>query len=399
MKLLVIAQRVPFPPNKGEKLRTYHQIEWLRQQGYTVEVAAPTASAQDEADLQALAQHLGVGVHGAPLQAKPWRMLLGLAKGISLSEANFASVGLREQVANILSRGDVNYILLSASSLLPYAQPAIEQNICPVLMDFMDLDSDKWQQYSERAGWPMRWLYQREALKVARLEHQAAMQCKACFFIAQAEIDLFHQKMPQAPVFSLGNGIDREAFYPAEHGLRENCAQDPVLLFVGAMDYTPNVDAMCWLVESGWSKIRANHPGAKLIIAGMNPNAAVQALGKVEGVEVTGFVEDILPYFHQADLFIAPFRLARGVQNKVLQAFACGLPTVTTPMGVEGIACEAQTHYRPAHTMDDFVEQVHALAGDFAQRKALGQAACALIRDQYSWEAQLSVLKVHLTEA
>lgn len=394
MKLLVIAQRVPFPPNKGEKIRTYHQIEWLCAQGHDVELAVPIASDEDASDLKDLAKHLGVAVHSARLPAKALRLLLGLLKGKSLSEANFASADLANHIKQLLSEHAFDGVLLSASSLLPYIVE--NQDLCPIYMDFMDLDSDKWQQYSQRSGLLMRWLYQREAAKVSALEQKAASVCKACFFIAQAEIDLFKQKMPDAPVYSLGNGIDTKAFYPAERPLREDCGKDPVLLFVGAMDYTPNVDAVCWFVSEAWPEVSKNHPEAKFIIGGMNPCPAVQALASEDGVEVTGFVPEILPYFHQADIFVAPFRLARGVQNKVLQAFACGLPTVTTPMGAEGIDCAAQEHYIPATTIEEFVQEIQHLANNFEQRNALGMAASQLIVDRYSWDAQLAVLGDHL---
>lgn len=409
MKLLVIAQRVPYPPNKGEKIRTYHQIEWLCAQGHDVALAVPIESDQDAADLNALAEHLGIATHSARLRLKAWRLGLGFLRGRSLSEANFASRDLARQITELLVSGDFDGVFLCASSLLPYVQLALTQadvtpqrakmSSLPIYMDFMDLDSDKWQQYSQRSGFPMRWLYQREAAKVAQLEFQAARICQACFFIAQAEIDLFKQKVPQAPVYSLGNGIDTKAFHPADKGLREDCVSGPVLLFVGAMDYTPNVDAVCWFVTDAWPQVRKNHPGARFIIGGMNPSSAVQALTRYDGVEVTGFVEEILPYFHQADIFVAPFRLARGVQNKVLQAFACGLPTITTPMGAEGIDCVAQVHYVPAESTSDFVREIQGLLGNFARRKALGDAAAKLILDHYSWDAQLAVLGDHLQGA
>jgi sugar transferase (PEP-CTERM/EpsH1 system associated) len=396
MNILVIAQRVPFPPNKGEKIRTYHQIAWLCAQGHQVQVAVPTATVKDEADLQALSNKLGIPVHSARLAPGPVQMAKGLLGGVSLSQANFASAALRETVDGIINRGEVSCVLLSASSLLPYAEAALKRPGCRVLMDFMDLDSDKWLQYSQKANWPMRWIYAREARKVWALEQRAAQRCDACFFIAEAEIALFNARVPDRPIYSLGNGIDQAAFYPSQQGLRAECAADPVLFFVGAMDYTPNVDAVCWFVNEAWARVRAKHPQARFVIAGMNPSAAVQALAQQPGVEVTGFVEEILPYFHQADLFVAPFRLARGVQNKVLQAFACGLPTLTTPMGVEGIQCQAQTHYVPASTLDEFVTEITALAANTERRKALGAAASQLIQDHYSWEAQLAVLGQHL---
>lgn len=158
------------------------------------------------------------------------------------------------------------------------------------------------------------------------------------------------------------------------------------------MDYKPNIDAVVWFVENCWQTIIAHFPQAKFVIAGMNPVKEVELLAQFKGIDVTGFVDDILPYYQTADIFVAPFRLARGVQNKVLQAFSCALPVISTPMGAEGINCVADKSILLASTPSEFVEQVCRLVSDKELNKRIGAEALHLIQQDYSWEGQLAPL-------
>ena len=182
--LLVVAQRVPFPPNKGEKLRTYYQIRWFVKQGYRITVAAPLANSQDYQDLCDLRDQLNVEILSANLMPKPLRLFRGLLKGKALSEANFYSRKLQKALIKQSKCTQVDAILLTASSLHCYS----EELEVPTLMDFMDLDSDKWRKYAVKANWPMRWLYKRETKKISQIERQAVNECEACFCVS----DLSH---------------------------------------------------------------------------------------------------------------------------------------------------------------------------------------------------------------
>jgi sugar transferase (PEP-CTERM/EpsH1 system associated) len=261
---------------------------------------------------------------------------------------------------------------------------------CTLLMDFMDLDSDKWQQYADHASWPMRWVYQREAKLVCRAEHQIYQQFDHCFFISDNEVQLFARQLYDASkVSALANGLDTSAFYPATYPANPT---PPVFLFVGVMNYKPNEDAVLWFVESMWPEVRKRHPDARFVIAGMSPSSRIQQLAEQKGVEVTGYVDDILPYFHKASIFIAPFRLARGVQNKILQAMACGLPVITTPLGAEGIDCEPGVHLLTAVTDADFIDRIEQVLQDSEIRSTLQSKGPELIRQHYSWEGVLQML-------
>lgn len=387
--IAVISHRVPYPPNKGEKIRTYYQIEHLVRAGFDVTVFCPLETEVDLQYSKELENVLGVKVVGEKLPSKPYRLIKGILSNQALSVANFYSPPLHKKVTSFVNSVKPRVILLTASSLLPYSDELSHQGMLK-LMDFMDVDSDKWLQYAQKSVFPMSLLYRREHHKIKELEQSAAAYFDECYLIAQSEVNLFKKTISDTEkVKVLGNGLDTTTFYPATEHQDES---PPVLLFTGVMDYKPNVDAVVWFVDNCWPAIRSTYPKSRFIIAGMNPDESVQKLANREGVEVTGFVEDILGYFHQSNVFVAPFRLARGVQNKVLQAFACALPVVSTSMGAEGIDCKDETHLLIADSPEDFIQLLIRLIENRPLAEQLGDNALSLIREKYSWEGQLAPL-------
>lgn len=387
-----ISQRVPFPPNKGEKIRTYHQIAKLREKGFDVVVFCPVGNREEHNNAEALKRCLGVKVITQQQPSKFWLLMKGLFTNKALSESSFYSKPLAKTFNDYLTKNTVRVVVLSASSLIPYIIKLINSQTLEfkLLVDLMDVDSDKWRQYAQSSTFPMNLLYRRECRLIRKLEQQVSQYSDACYLIAQAEVDLFKRNVDrQSHVKVLGNGIDTEQFYPP---LDKSHSTRFTLLFTGVMDYKPNIDAVVWFVNNCWSEIVTSIPKAKFIIAGMNPSSEVKALADTVGVEVTGMVDDILPYFHNADVFVAPFRIARGVQNKVLQAFSCALPVISTSMGAEGIACTNEIDILIADTRSEFIEAVLKLHNSQKLQESLGHAAHLLINENYSWERQLRPL-------
>ena len=329
MKFCVIAQRVPYPPNKGEKLRTYHHIKHLVRQGHVVEVWTLIENEEEQEFASALSVKLNIPVHTFSLPARWRRYGWALLNRQAISSGAFYAAGLLNKLveksnsANDSERFDVIY--LSASSLVYYIKRLKDKTpVMPhVIADFMDVDSDKWAQYAATSYFPFKWVYQRESTKVKGLETFANEYFDATFLIAEEETALFASTVTnKKPVTVLGNGMAFDEFYPPDSPPQSTPA---VFLFTGVMDYKPNVDAVVWFAENCWPHIVARFPDSQFLIVGMNPTKQVLALSSLTGIEVTGFVDDILPYYHKAVTFVAPFRLARGVQNKVLQAVATGL--------------------------------------------------------------------------
>ena len=394
LNILILSQRVPFPPNKGEKIRTYHQLKQLSELGHQIHLFSPYEDKAELAYFQTLNESLCSTVEAAPLKYKALRLLKGMAKNQSLSIANFYDKNLQQHVDEFLSANTVDVILCTASSMAEYifkssVLKAINKK--PLLiMDFMDVDSDKWGQYKQNSPFPISMIYAREQHLLSKYEKRIVEQFDACYLIAQAEVTLFNQQVIQNDkVQVMGNGLDTTAFYPAKD---KKANPYPMFLFTGVMDYKPNVDAVVWFAEKCWGDIIKQHPRARFIIAGMNPNKDIMKLVELTGVEVTGFVDEILPYYHQADMFVAPFRLARGVQNKVLQAFSCALPVISTPMGAEGIICQPDRDILLASSPEQFIQQANKLIDQPALAQSIGESAEKLITKYYSWQSQLQPL-------
>lgn len=396
-KVCVLSQRVPFPPNKGEKLRTYHQIEFLKRWGYEVEVFSLIETAEDKKNAGALAKHLGILVNSYQLDSKFTRYASAFLKGLPISVGAFYSKKLQYVIDEKLKKGS-DALLLTASSLSYYIfnSPYHKSTHCRLFMDFMDVDSDKWAQYASSSSLLMRYVYKRESKGIKKLEAKTNQRFDECFLIAKEETQLFSTSVDSSKEITvLGNGLDFDAFYPAKvQPCAKKISAAPHFLFTGVMDYKPNVDAVLWFVEKCWPLIREKAPNAKFTVGGMNPTEEIKALAGSDGIDVTGFVDDILPYFHKAHAFVAPFRLARGVQNKVLQAAACKLPIITTTMGAEGISFANADSMWVEDDVDSFVKACVQSIENFelSQRKAL--RSYQAIVSEYSWEQQLSPLKM-----
>lgn len=398
MNLLFISQRVPFPPNKGEKIRTYHQIKYLYEQEHDISICCPIDAKEDLTSIAAFKSLYDITFVTHSLFYKPFRLLSGLFNRKALSVANFYNANLQSLLEASLSSTHFDVIVCTSSSMAEYIfrSPQLKKShpqagTKPLLiMDFMDLDSDKWAQYAADARWPMLWLYQRESRLLANYEQRIQKEFDAGFFISQAEVDLFDTQFgTRDKIHVLGNGIDGNYFRPNITAIDNKV---PVFLFTGVMDYKPNVDAIEWFVEQVWQRVIDLYPNARFIVAGMNPTPSIVALGQTPGVEVTGYVDDILPYYHESDYFIAPLRIARGVQNKILQAFACALPVIATDMGAEGIKYSDGQDILLANSPEEFVTQIQLLESDSELKKRLIGNAIELVRKEYSWEGNLKVL-------
>lgn len=389
LNLLYLCQRLPFPPNKGEKIRTFHQITHLRERGHEVTVCAPCENASDRIQAHQFSDRYGVKVFLKFLGNRPVRYFRGLLTRKPLSVAHFHAAPLQNEVDRLLESSNYSHIVCSSSSMAEYVftSRALKraQQQPRIAMDFMDLDSDKWRQYAAGSSplSPMKAVYAREARLLARYEAAIYREFDLSLFISEDEVEQFRRVIcNHEKLHSIGNGIDCEAFPPSP---KMACGKPPTLLFTGVMDYRPNIDAVLWFHSSVWPRLTERMPGVKLVIAGMNPVDDIRELASDAGITVTGFIEDILPCFHQADIFIAPIRIARGVQNKVLQAFACKLPVVSTPTAASGIDCTPNRHLLLAQTAEQFLAQIAKLVEDEERYAALGREALDLIRNRYTW--------------
>ncbi|WP_349343055.1 TIGR03087 family PEP-CTERM/XrtA system glycosyltransferase [Marinobacter sp. MMG032] len=396
MKIVILSHRIPFPANKGEKIRTFHQIQYLADCGHEITVLAPYELAEEISYGKALEERLKIKAIMFPLRPKWLRLARGVVTNNALTLSYFYSAGMQKAFDRLMSSGEYDAVLCTGSAMAPYVfrNPELtgRDTSAPLrlIMDFMDLDSDKWRQYQATSGLPMTWVYGREARLINRVELRSYELFDECFFISANEVDLFSRQLSEnRKLRVLGNGIDTSAFYPARQG---SVGNKPVFLFTGVMNYKPNEDAVLWFVGALWERIRTDWPEAEFIIAGMDPSSAIRQLGRRPGITVTGFVEDIVPFYQKADIFVAPFRLARGVQNKILQALACGLPVITTRLGLEGINATPGEDILIADTEQEFFEAAKKILETETVYNSLSLNGAELIQREYSWDSVLQDL-------
>jgi sugar transferase (PEP-CTERM/EpsH1 system associated) len=393
MNIVYLSHRVPYPPNKGEKIRTFHQIKYLSERGHKLEVFSPVADAKDVTDLQQLTS---LHCKNAYYSSAPGRLALvkGLLTNKPLSVTHFYTKKLQRQFDDLISKGNIDAVVCTSSSMAEYVFRSKVKSIAEItlVMDFMDMDSDKWRQYQKLKPFPLSLIYRREANLISQYEKRIHELFNAALFISQTEVDLFLTSSKDlGKLHVLGNGMDTDTFQPSKNAKPKS---GPIFLFTGVMDYLPNEDAVTWFVESAWTSIKKKYPEAQFYIVGMNPSPKVEALKRFPGIFVTGFVEDICEYYDKAHFFIAPFRLARGVQNKILQAFACGLPTITTTLGSEGINCNDGEHVLIADSIEEMLRKVDWLVvNQETEAVNLGRKAHELVKSEFSWEGKLAKLE------
>jgi sugar transferase (PEP-CTERM/EpsH1 system associated) len=338
-RLLFLAHRIPYPPEKGEKIRAWHQFEHLARR-FTVDLACLV---DDRADLAHLPFLRSVsGEVTAPFVASraeaAARALVGLRPGQPFSLSWFGHAGLRRHVEDGLRANRWDCAFVYSSAMAPYLMGEAARGLRHRVLDLVDVDSEKWAAYAADARPPMRWVYAREARTLLAFERRAVMEFDRGIFVSAEEMRHFAALAPEtAPRLDhMDNGVDLGRFDPAEPRPSPFGAA-PAIVFTGTMNYRPNVDAVTWFADAVLPRLATRASPPEFWIVGANPAPAVQALAARPGVRVTGTVPDVRPYIAHAAVCVAPLRIARGIQNKVLEAMAMARPMVATPQAFEGV--------------------------------------------------------------
>jgi len=388
-ELLFLAHRIPFPPNKGDKIRSFNVLRFLAQR-YRVHLGAFVDDAADWERADEL-EALCAETHLTALNKRKatLRSLTGFVTGRALTLPYYFDAGMAAWVERILGSRPISAVFVYSAAMAQYVEAADRVRR---VIDFVDVDSDKWRQYKESLSGPKKWVYGREADCLLRYERQAAGFADASFFVSAAEAALFRRLAPEAAAKTThyNNGVDLEYFSPGLRCDDPYGAGEQAIVFTGAMDYWPNVDAVVWFAQQVLPAIRAAVPSAMFYVVGSNPSPAVTELAALPGIRVTGRVEDVRPYLRHAAVAVAPLRLARGVQNKVLEAMACSRATVVTSQALEGIEAQAGRDVLLADTPADFAAAVERLLRQ--PDPALEAAARALVEARYGWEQNLAHL-------
>ncbi|WP_296951515.1 TIGR03087 family PEP-CTERM/XrtA system glycosyltransferase [uncultured Massilia sp.] len=394
--LLLLIHRIPYPPNKGDKIRSYHLLKHLARH-YRVHLAT---FVDDKDDWQYVphVQALCASSHFAPMNPLLARVksLAALLKNRSLSLEYYRDAAMARWVRDTVAAHDVKRVLVFSSAMAQYAASYRDARR---VVDFVDVDSDKWRQYAEQKSFPMSLLYGYEAKQLLRYERQVARDYDASLFVSAPEADLFRRLAPEssAKIGHFSNGVDTDYFSPAQDYASPYAPGERALVFTGAMDYWPNVDAVQWFADEVFPNLRARFADLKFYIVGSRPSQQVQELGKRAGIVVTGTVPDVRPYIAHAAVAVAPLRIARGIQNKVLEAMAMATPVVVSPQALEGIDAEPGSELVLAADAPAFADAVGALlAGRDDAAAAIGQAARAKVQRRYSWSSNLACIGENL---
>ena len=397
MKLLYLVHRLPYPPNKGDKVRSYHLLRHLAAR-HEVHLGSFVDDPDDEQHLPRV-RELCASLHVARLNPRTAKLLSlrGLLTGEALSLPHYRDAGLQAWVDETAARVGFDAVVVFSGVMAQYTR---RLNGVKTLVDFVDVDSAKWRDYAPEHAWPMSWLYRREFAKLLGFEQRVARDAACSFFVTDNEVALFRELSPgqDLRLAALGNGVDADVFAPDPSRASPFASAELSLVFTGAMDYWPNVDAVTWFVGDILPALRERFPALRFHIVGRSPAPAVQALAGAH-VNVTGTVPDVRPYLQHAAAVVAPLRLARGIQNKVLEAMAMARPVVAASTCVKAITSAAQPGLQPADSAGDYVEQLAKLLADPGAADAAGRSARDFVVGAYSWDAHLAGLDRHLETA
>ncbi len=390
--LLFLSHRIPYPPNKGDKIRSFHILKHLSKT-YKVFLGTFVDDKDDWQYLGELEQY--VEEHCCRPLNPLWAQLKGVTAFVRqqpISNPYYFDQKLQKWVDQIVKREQPKKLFLYSSSMAQYVTDVRYQNHSRII-DFVDVDSDKWRQYAENKTGIMKWVYQREHKYLFKLERTIAEQFDASIFVSDQEAALFKQMAPesQAKIEGVSNGVDLDYFSDTAQLVNPYPKEKPVVVFTGAMDYWANVDAVQWFCDKVLPLIKEKNPSAQFYIVGINPNPQVINLGKIEGVTVTGKVDDIRPYIHFAATAVAPLQIARGIQNKVLEAMANSTPVVATSAAMEGIAIPADLNLLIQDNPSQFANTVVSLL-DPQKAAEIGERCRAVVEQNFSWGACLQRL-------
>jgi len=465
MKILYIAHRIPYPPNKGDKIRSFNEIKYLSQR-HEIHLACLADDPRDlkyENDLKTFCKSTNVVLIN-PKIAK-LKSIFYLFSEKPLSVPYFHSRKLQRTIDHLLSTIDFNVIFCFSSPMAEYVfkskllvsgclklgkslvkrspvtrneqpstinrQPAtrIRQQATrnqKLIMDFVDVDSDKWTQYSKYAGFPKSWIYALEALRLAAYERTVAEAFDHSIFVTEAEVKIFKNRNPHIKnITAIPNGVDLDYFSPTfsqEQATRnqppetsnrppetgnknpatstqppETSTHKPVIVFTGAMDYYANIDGVVWFAKEVLPLIKKEIPEVQFYIVGSNPTKEVVGLSGNNGVTVTRYVPDAREYLRKATVAVVPLRIARGIQNKILEAMAMGIPVVATPQAFEGIEAQQERDLTLGENAEKIADGVIKLMKEAPLRKSLGDNARRVIEKNYCWTKNLEKLNGILT--
>ncbi len=393
MNILFLCHRLPYPPNKGDKIRSYNLLAHLAKR-HTVYLGTFVDAEEDwqfVAKVQTLLGRARCQTLRLPGWLKIMRMVRALLCGEPLSTGSFRSTKLAKWVRTICSEQRIDAVIVFGSAMAPYMLDNSEFPSDRVIFDMVDIDSDKWAQYGAERSGIMKWIYNREAASLFRLEEQAARKFGATLLVSPHETKTFAEMVPDITgrLFTCRNGVDL-SYFDSTTTYPNPFPATPAIVMTGRMDYRPNAEGALWFAKNALPKILSIRPDAKFYVVGARPTSAVRSLAS-ENVIVTGSVSDIRPYIANAHVVVAPLQIARGVQNKVLEAMALKKPVVATSLATRALDV---THGHEVFIADEpayFADTVLAVLDCRHRPTELAANARRHVDENYGWAQNLAI--------
>jgi len=384
MRILFIAHRTPYPADKGDKIRAFNILKSLCRSNevFLASFDEGDYSAEDRSYLFRLCS--GVILRRRSGVKALVGGVLNLLRGRSVTEGFFSDAELKRSVERLCRERAFDIVFVFSSCMAQYGAGL------PVplkVIDIADVDSDKWRQYASTRNSPLKFVYARESETLAREERAIAEDFDRVFVVSEVEKGMFRKLNPAKPAEVLTNGVDCEYYRP-----REETQKDRDLVFVGVMNYFPNVDGVLFFMREVLPLIRLRRPHTDFTIVGSSPTRALRKEADRRGVRVTGRVKDVRPYLWRSRVCVVPLRVARGVQNKVLEAMAAGVPVLGTKKALEGIRAEPGRHVSIGESPGELAERALELLEDDARRDRQAASARRMVEQEYDWNICLDFL-------
>ena len=382
MKILYVCHRFPFPPKRGGKIRPFNMIRHFTRSGHKVTVCSLARSEAEAEEGRGIAPHcerFEMGRVSNPVQAL--RMVARLPLTTPSSMGFFYSPDLARRIRTLLATESFDLIFVHCSSVAQYVEHV---RGIPKILDFGDMDSHKWFEYADAKPFPLSLGYRLEGAKMLRAEKLLAGRFDLCTATTRAEWETLNGYGVDVDTDWFPNGVDSEFFSPSGE------PYDPDLVsFIGRMDYYPNQECMFDFCANTLPKLQARRPGLRLEIVGADPSPKVRDLGRLPGVTVTGSVPDVRPYVRRSALMVAPLNIARGTQNKILEAMAMGVPVVTSRIAAGGVDAVAGEHFLVAASTDESVEAILRVTGDPVERERFSRAGRERMLSHHNWDQSM----------
>ena len=404
MNILFLCHRIPYPPNKGDKIRSFNEVKYLSKK-HKIYLAFLIDNEKDLPYVNELKKYCETIDYD--FISPGWQKIKSLPYLLSrkpLTVSYFYSKKLQKAV-------DYRLLTIKFDAIFAFSSPMAEYvlkskvfrsrfdrgeriNDPMLIIDFVDVDSDKWRMYAEYSPFPKTLIYKNEWKSLMAYEKKIGKAFDISIFVSDAEVELFKSFAPDVNAISIPNGVDLSYFSNTTNKtIRSNEQKGFNILFTGAMDYFPNEDGVLFFYYKIWPIIKDKLPQSRFYIVGGNPSKKLKTITeKDKDVLLTGYVDDVRQYVWKADVFVAPLRIARGIPNKILEALAAGLPVVATSRASQGIGCNGNEFLFIENSAEKFAERTISFAEKHLSGEAIEKRE-SFLKQKYDWSRNLIELE------